>query len=95
MLITSDELFSFAQALLLSETQKGEEAKQSYTVAQAKNEQLTKKLGDAEKNVDQLQDSVHRFVSNSLDEGFHPLEWGQRGGRGVGGSVSVGLLVHV
>jgi myosin-5 len=54
---------SLVQALFQSETQIVEEAKQAYAVEQAKNAELTRKLGDAEKKVDQVQDSVQRFVT--------------------------------
>uniref|UniRef100_F6I3M8 Dilute domain-containing protein n=1 Tax=Vitis vinifera TaxID=29760 RepID=F6I3M8_VITVI len=50
-----------ANASLLSQTQAAEEAKQACAAAQAQNEELTTKLGDAEKKVDQLEDSVQRF----------------------------------
>lgn len=40
-----------------------EELKQAYAVEQAKNGELTRKLEDAGKKVDQLQDSVQRFVT--------------------------------
>jgi myosin-5 len=61
------------QAQLLSETQIADNEKQAYVVAQATNEQLTKKLEDAEKKVDQLQDSVQRFVTSLLVEAFGVL----------------------
>jgi myosin-5 len=61
------------QAQLLSETQIADNEKQAYVVAQATNEQLTKKLEDAEKKVDQLQDSVQRFVTSLLVEVFGVL----------------------
>ena len=53
---------TFLQALLQSETQIADETKQAYAVEQAKNGELNRKLEDAEKKVDQLQDSVQRFV---------------------------------
>ena len=53
---------TFVQVLLQSETQIAEETKQAYAVEQAKNTELNRKLEDAEKKVDQLQDSVQRFV---------------------------------
>ena len=49
--------------LLLSQTQAAEEAKQACAATQAQNEELTTKLGDAEKKVDQLEDSEQRFVT--------------------------------
>ena len=52
----------FVQALLQSETQIAEETKQAYAVEQTKNGELNRKLEGAEKKVDQLQDSVQRFV---------------------------------
>jgi len=80
--------FLLVQAQLLSETQIADNEKQAYVVAQATNEQLTKKLEDAEKKVDQLQDSVQRFVTSLLVEAFGVLSlslfffgWG---GGGVG-----------
>ncbi|CAK7356900.1 unnamed protein product [Dovyalis caffra] len=65
------EIVEVCQAQLLSKTQITDEAKQAYAVAQATNEQLTKKLEDAEKKADQLQDSVQRLedkVSNLESE---------------------------
>ncbi|KAG5229197.1 plant myosin MYS1 family protein [Salix suchowensis] len=59
------------RAQLVSETQMADKEKQAYVVAQATNEQLTKKLADAEKRADQLQDSVQRLedkVSNLESE---------------------------
>ncbi|XP_059594815.1 LOW QUALITY PROTEIN: myosin-17 [Vitis vinifera] len=50
------------KASLLSQTQAAEEAKQACAAAQAQNEELTTKLGDAEKKVDQLEDSVQSFI---------------------------------
>ncbi|XP_062155065.1 myosin-17-like [Alnus glutinosa] len=49
------------KALLPLETRMAEEAKQAYAVEQAKNRELTRKLEDAGKKVDQLQDSVQRL----------------------------------
>ncbi|KAG8481812.1 hypothetical protein CXB51_027190 [Gossypium anomalum] len=46
------------KALLLAEKQTAKEAKQAHATEQAKNVDLTKKLEDAGKKVDQLQDSV-------------------------------------
>lgn len=57
-------LFLISQAFLLVEKQAAVEAKQGHTTELAKNGKLTKKLEDAEKKVDQLQDSVQRFVTN-------------------------------
>ena len=51
------------QALILSERQAAEEAKKASTDAEARNAELAKKLEDAEQKVDQLQESVQRFVS--------------------------------
>ena len=48
---------TFVQVLLQSETQIAEDTKQGYAVGE-----LNRKLEDAEKKVDQLQDSVQRFV---------------------------------
>ncbi|GLT69540.1 hypothetical protein SLA2020_416840 [Shorea laevis] len=59
------------KALLPSETRMVEELKQAYAVEQAKNGELTRKLEDAGKKVDQLQDSVQRLeekVSNLESE---------------------------
>ena len=52
---------TFVQVLLQSETQIAEETKQAYAVEQAKNGELNRKLEDAEKKVDQLQDSVQNL----------------------------------
>ncbi|KAL0009970.1 hypothetical protein SO802_005078 [Lithocarpus litseifolius] len=49
------------KVLLQSETQIAEETKQAYAVERAKNGELNRKLEDAEKKVDQLQDSVQRL----------------------------------
>ncbi|CAI0419969.1 unnamed protein product [Linum tenue] len=51
------------EALLLSQRQAAEEAKQACAVAESQKEQLCKKLENSEKKVDQLQDSVQRFVT--------------------------------
>ncbi|CAI0419602.1 unnamed protein product [Linum tenue] len=51
------------EALLLSQRQAAEEAKQACVVAESQKEQLCKKLENSEKKVDQLQDSVQRFVT--------------------------------
>lgn len=53
------------QALLLSERQAAEEARKGRSDAEARNAELTKNLEDAEKKVDQLQESVQRFVNTS------------------------------
>lgn len=50
--------FLLVQAALLSEKQASEESKR----AEQKNTELVKKLEDAEKKVDQLQESVQRCV---------------------------------
>lgn len=50
------------QGLLSSETHKADEAKQAYHSALVQNEELSKKLEDAGRKIDQLQDSVQRFV---------------------------------
>ncbi|CAN8292826.1 unnamed protein product [Cochlearia groenlandica] len=47
--------------LLSSETIKADEAKQAYGKALVQNEELTKKLDDAGREIDQLQSSVQRF----------------------------------
>lgn len=44
-----------------------EEAKQAYAIEQAKNGELTRKLEEAGKKVDQLQDSVQRFVTEFVE----------------------------
>ncbi|OVA04497.1 IQ motif [Macleaya cordata] len=49
------------KTLLLLERKTAEEAKQEYAIAQAKNEELIRKLEDAEHKANQLQDSVQRF----------------------------------
>ncbi|KAL9463743.1 hypothetical protein AB3S75_001531 [Citrus x aurantiifolia] len=59
------------KGLLQSQTQTADEAKQAFTVSEAKNGELTKKLKGAEKRVDELQDSVQRLaekVSNLESE---------------------------
>ena len=90
------------QAQLLSETQIADNEKQAYVVAQATNEQLTKKLEDAEKKVDQLQDSVQRFVTSLLVEAFGVLSLSFFLGGGGGGcyqtyklGFDVTKLLHV
>lgn len=55
------------QASLLAQTQSAEEAKQACAAAQTQNEELIRKLGDAEKKVDQLQESVQRFVTKLIN----------------------------
>lgn len=50
--------------MLLSERQAAEEARRASTDAEARNVELTKKLEDAEQKVDQLQESVQRFVTH-------------------------------
>lgn len=50
------------QGLLSSETHKADEAKQAYCSALVQNEELSKKLEEAGRKIDQLQDSVQRFV---------------------------------
>jgi myosin-5 len=54
--------------LLLSERQAAEEARKSSTDSEARNVELAKKLEDAEQKVDQLQESVQRFV-NTCENG--------------------------
>lgn len=53
------------QALLQSERQTAEEARKARTDSEARNAELSKKLEDAEQKVDQLQESVQRFVNTS------------------------------
>lgn len=53
--------------MLPLETRMVEEAKQAYAVEQAKNRELTRKLEDAGKKVDQLQDSVQRFETEFVE----------------------------
>lgn len=50
------------QALLLSERKIAEEAKAASAVTEAKYTELTKNLEESHKKVDQLQESVQRFV---------------------------------
>lgn len=50
------------QGLLSSETHKADEAKQAYRSGLVQNEELSKKLEEAGRKIDQLQDSVQRFV---------------------------------
>ncbi|EFH66494.1 hypothetical protein ARALYDRAFT_889165 [Arabidopsis lyrata subsp. lyrata] len=49
------------KGLLSSETQKADEAKQAYLSALVQNDELSKKLEEAGRKIDQLQDSVQRF----------------------------------
>ncbi|XP_023645044.1 myosin-5 isoform X2 [Capsella rubella] len=49
------------KGLLSSETQKADEAKQAYCSTLVQNEELSKKLEEAGRKIDQLQDSVQRF----------------------------------
>ncbi|KFK43939.1 hypothetical protein AALP_AA1G194000 [Arabis alpina] len=59
------------KGLLLSETNKADEAKQASHSALVQNEELNKKLEEAGRKIDQLQDSVQRFqekVSNLESE---------------------------
>ncbi|CAN8312392.1 unnamed protein product [Cochlearia groenlandica] len=59
------------KGLLSSETDKSDEAKQAHRSALVENEELTKKLAEAGRKIDQLLDSVHRFeekVSNLESE---------------------------
>jgi len=57
------------QAVLESERQLKEEAKQAYTDMVNKNEELIKKLGEAEKKTNQLQEAMQRSVRKP-SEGF-------------------------
>lgn len=59
---SSIEYLLHVQALLQSQTETADEAKQAFTVSEAKNGELTKKIEDADKKVDELQDSVQRFL---------------------------------
>lgn len=58
-------IFITEQALLQSERQAAEEAKKSYTDAEARNAELVEKLEDTEQKVDQLQETVQRSVNAS------------------------------
>ncbi|MQL92688.1 hypothetical protein Taro_025315 [Colocasia esculenta] len=49
------------KTLLLLERQSADSMKQAFAEADAKNKELVEKLGDAERKVDQLQDSVQRL----------------------------------
>jgi hypothetical protein len=51
--------------LLLSERQAAEEARKAHADGEARNSELAKKLEDAAKKMDQLQESVQRFVNAS------------------------------
>lgn len=51
------------QASLLSERQAAEEARKACKDADARNSELSKKLEDAERKVDQIQETVQRFVN--------------------------------
>ena len=52
------------QASLLSERQAAEEARKACKDADARNSELSKKLIDSQQKVDQLQESVQRFVND-------------------------------
>lgn len=54
------------QALLLSERCAAEEARKACSDAEARNTELVNKVEDAERKVDQLQDSVQRYI-NSIE----------------------------
>ncbi|RVX05381.1 Myosin-17 [Vitis vinifera] len=63
--------FSPREALLLSESKAAEEARKASTDAEARNAELVKKLEDADRKMDQLQDSMQRLeekLSNSESE---------------------------
>lgn len=51
--------------MLLSERQAAEEARKAHADGEARNSELAKKLEDAAKKMDQLQESVQRFVNAS------------------------------
>lgn len=59
------------QGLLSSETHKADEAKQAYRSALVQNEELSKRLDEAGRKINQLQDSVQRFVFISKFEICH------------------------
>lgn len=50
------------QGMLSSETRKADEAKQAHRSALVQNEELSKRLDEAGRKINQLQDSVQRFV---------------------------------
>lgn len=50
------------QGMLSSETHRADEATQAYRSALVQNEELSKRLDEAGKKINQLQDSVQRFV---------------------------------
>lgn len=58
--------FTIVQALLQSEKQSAEEIRRARADAEVRNKELFGKLEDAERKVDQLQDSVQRFVLVNL-----------------------------
>lgn len=51
--------------MLLSERQAAEEARKARSDAEARNAELNRNLEDAEKKVDQLQESAQRYVDTS------------------------------
>lgn len=57
-----DQLHHCVQALLLSEKQAAEEAKKASADAETRNMDLAKKLEEAERKMDQLQDSTQRYI---------------------------------
>lgn len=54
--------------MLLSERQAAEEARKACIDAEARNAELTRQLEDAGRKVDQLQESVQRFVNTSYGD---------------------------
>ncbi|KAE8674157.1 hypothetical protein F3Y22_tig00111769pilonHSYRG00496 [Hibiscus syriacus] len=60
------QALKMALAWLLTEKQTAEEEKKAHAIEQAKNVNLTKKLEDAGKKADQLQDSVQRLVTDTM-----------------------------
>lgn len=66
--------FVTVQASLLSERQAAQDARKSTADAEARNTELMKKLEDAGKKVEQLQESVQRFVDTS-DNGMFSIKY--------------------
>lgn len=61
-------LFLLLQALLLTERQATEAAKREHAESELRNEELIKKFESAEKKIEQLQETVHRYNINKVLE---------------------------
>jgi hypothetical protein len=60
--------FLLLQALLLTERQATEAAKREHAESELRNEELIKKFESAEKKIEQLQETVHRYNINKVLE---------------------------